>query len=136
MRSVLADNRAIALSFTAILELAPPSLISFLIQWSPGGMLVQKVNTRTWIYLAGIACSLCLLYCSFQIQWSWWAAQPAVADTGLIYQPVLIRIIGLIIIPALLWTPVTSEELVEQPYPPAHARYSHMRINCNFQRYS
>lgn len=114
VQSVLTDNRAIALAFTAILVLAPPSLVSFLIPWSPGGMLLQKVNARTWGYLVVIACSLYLLYYSFQIQWSWWAAQPVVADTGLIYQQVLIGIIGFIIIPALLWTPVTSEELVEQ----------------------
>jgi hypothetical protein len=114
VQSVLTDNRVVALAFTAILVLAPPSLVSFLIPWSPGGMLLQKVNARTWGYLVVIACSLYLLYYSFQIQWSWWAAQPVVADTGLIYQQVLIGIIGFIIIPALLWTPVTSEELVEQ----------------------
>src|SRR5262245_8453224 len=114
VQSVLTENRAIALAFTAILVLAPPSLVSFLIPWSPGGMLLQKVNARTWGYLVVIACSLYLLYYSFQIQWSWWAAQPVVADTGLIYHQVLIGIIGFIIIPALLWTPVTSEELVEQ----------------------
>jgi hypothetical protein len=114
VQSVLTDNRVVALAFTAILVLAPPSLVSFLIPWSPGGMLLQKVNARTWGYLVVIACSLYLLYYSFQIQWSWWAAQPVVADTGLIYHQVLIGIIGFIIIPALLWTPVTSEELVEQ----------------------
>jgi hypothetical protein len=32
----------------------------------------------------------------------------------LVYQQVLIGIIGFIIIPALLWTPVSSDELVEQ----------------------
>lgn len=114
VQSQLTDNRAIALAFTAILVLAPPSLVSFLIPWSPGGMLLQKVNARTWGYMVVIGCSLFLLYYSFQIQWSWWAAQPVVYNTGLVYQQVLIGIIGFIIIPALLWTPVTSEELVEQ----------------------
>jgi hypothetical protein len=104
----------VALAFTAILVLAPPSLVSFLIPWSPGGMLLQRVNARTWGYLVVVGCSLYLLYYSFQIQWSWWAAQPVVAETGLIYQQVLIGIIGFIIIPALLWTPVSSDELVEQ----------------------
>jgi|FLYN01.1.fsa_nt_gi hypothetical protein len=114
VQSQLTDNRVIAAAFTAILVLAPPSLVSFLIPWSPGGMLLQKINARTWGYLVVVGCSLYLLYYSFQIQWSWWAAQPVVADTGLVYQQVLIGIIGFIIIPALLWTPVTSEELVEQ----------------------
>ncbi len=110
----LTQSTAVAIAFTAILVLAPPSLVSFLIPWSPGGMLLQRVNARTWGYLVVVGCSLYLLYYSFQIQWSWWAAQPVVAETGLIYQQVLIGIIGFVIIPALLWTPVSSDELVEQ----------------------
>lgn len=112
--TLIPDNRLIAAAFTAILVLAPPSLVSFLIPWSPGGMLLQKVNARTYGYAAVIACSLYLLYYSFQLQWSYWAAQPVVAESGLVYQQVFIGLIGFIIIPALLWTPVSSDELVEQ----------------------
>ena len=114
VQSQLTPNVTVALAYTAILVLAPPALISFLIPWSPAGMLLQKVNARTWGYTAVVACSLFLLYYSFQIQWSWWSAQQVVEQSGLVYQQVLIGIIGFIIIPALLWTPVTSEELVEQ----------------------
>lgn len=114
VQSQLTENKAVALAFTAILVLAPPSLVSFLIPWSPAGMLLQKVNARTWGYLVVIGCSLYLLYYSFQIQLSWWLAQPVVADSNLFYQQVMIGIIGFIIIPALLWTPVSSDELVEQ----------------------
>lgn len=112
--TLIPDNTIVAIAFTAILVLAPPSLVSFLIPWSPGGMLLQKVNAKTWGYAVVIACSIYLLYYSFQIQWSWWAAQQVVAESGLIYQQVFIGIIGFIIIPALLWTPVSSDELVEQ----------------------
>lgn len=114
VQSQLTDNRIVALAFTAILVLAPPSLVSFLIPWSPGGMLLQKVNARTWGHAAVICASLYLIWYSYQIQYSWWAAQPVVRDSNLAYQQVLIGIIGFIIIPALLWTPVTSEELIEQ----------------------
>jgi hypothetical protein len=114
VQSQLTSNFIVAAAFTAILVLAPPSLTSFLIPWSPGGMLLQKINARTWGYVVIIGAALYLLYYSFEIQYSWWAAQPTVADTGLILQQVVIGIIGFIIIPALLWTPVTSEELVEQ----------------------
>lgn len=114
VQSQLTSNFIVAAAFTAILVLAPPSLTSFLIPWSPGGMLLQKINARTWGYAVIIGAALYLLYYSFEIQYSWWAAQPTVADTGLILQQVVIGIIGFIIIPALLWTPVTSEELVEQ----------------------
>lgn len=112
--TLIPDNKIVAFAFTAILVLAPPSLVSFLIPWSPGGMLLQKVNARTWGYAVVIACSLYLLYYSFQLQWSYWAAQPVVVESGLIYQQVFIGLIGFIIIPALLWTPVSSDELVEQ----------------------
>ncbi len=114
VQSQLTDNPVVAGAFTAILVLAPPSLTSFLIPWSPGGMLLQKINAKTWGYAVIIGASLYLLYYSFEIQYSWWAAQPTVADTGLILQQVIIGIIGFILIPALLWTPVTTDELVEQ----------------------
>jgi hypothetical protein len=114
VQSQLTSNTIVAAAFTAILVLAPPSLTSFLIPWSPGGMLLQKINARTWGYAVIISAALYLLYYSFEIQYSWWRAQPVVADTGLVLQQVIIGIIGFIIIPALLWTPVTSEELVEQ----------------------
>lgn len=103
-----------AFAFTAILVLAPPVLVSFLIPWSPGGMLLQKINAKTWGYAVVILCALFLVYYSFEIQYSWWARELTVASTGLIIQQVLVGIIGFIIVPALLWAPVTSEELVEQ----------------------
>lgn len=114
VQSQLTENRIVAVAFTAILVLAPPSLVSFLIPWSPAGMLLQKVNARTWAFPVIIGSALYLLYYAFQLQWAWWAAQPVVADTGLVYQQVLIGMIGFIVIPALLWTPVSSDELVEQ----------------------
>lgn len=114
VQSQLTTNNIVAIAFTAILVLAPPSLTSFLIPWSPGGMLLQKINARTWGYTVIIGAAIFLLYYSFEIQYSWWSVQPVVAETGLILQQVIIGIIGFIIIPALLWTPVTSEELVEQ----------------------
>lgn len=114
VQSQLTANWIVAGAFTAILVLAPPSLTSFLIPWSPGGMLLQKINARTTGYVAVILAACYLVYYSFEIQYSWWAAQPTTASTGLVLQQVVIGIIGFIIIPALLWTPVTSEELVEQ----------------------
>lgn len=114
VQSRLTSEPAMAIAFTAILVLAPPVLVSFLIPWSPGGMLLQRINARTWGYAVVILCALYLLYYSIEIQYSWWSLQPVVANTELIMQQVLVGIIGFIVIPALLWTPVTSEELVEQ----------------------
>lgn len=114
VQSQLTSNSIVAAAYTAILVLAPPSLVSFLIPWSPAGMLLQKVNMRTIGYAVVIGCAAYLLYYSWYIQMAWWAAQPVVYDANLVNQQMLIGIIGFIIIPALLWTPVSSHELVEQ----------------------
>lgn len=114
VQSALTSNLPVAAAFTAIMVLAPPSLVSFLIPWSPAGMLLQKINARTWGYTVIMVAAMFLLYYSFTIQNAWWQAQPVVQQSGYVLPQVMIGIIGFVIIPALLWTPVTSDELVEQ----------------------
>lgn len=114
VQSILTNNKVVAMAFTAIMVLAPPSLVSFLIPWSPAGMLLQKINARTWGYTVIMVCAMFLLWYSFQIQNAWWMTQQVVAESGYVLPQVLVGIIGFVIIPALLWTPVTSDELVEQ----------------------
>ncbi len=114
VQSQLTSNTIVAMAFTAIMVLAPPTLVSFLIPWSPAGMLLQKINARTSGYTVITVAALFLLYYSYDIQYAWWAAQPVVAESGYVLPQVLVGIIGFVIIPALLWTPVTSDELVEQ----------------------
>jgi len=114
VQTQLTSNSIIALAFTAILVLAPPSLTSFLIPGSPGGMLLQKINARTWGYGIIAACAMYLIYYSAEIQYSFWSAQAVTRDTGLVLQQVIIGIIGFIVIPALLWAPVSEDEMIEQ----------------------
>jgi hypothetical protein len=114
IQNQLTSNKVVAMAFTAIMVLAPPSLVSFLIPWSPAGMLLQKINARTWGYTVIMVAAMFLLWYSFQIQHAWWQVQPVVAQSGYVLPQVLVGIIGFVIIPALLWTPVTSDELVEQ----------------------
>ncbi|HYF63783.1 MAG TPA: hypothetical protein VD886_13265 [Herpetosiphonaceae bacterium] len=114
IQNQLTPNKVVAAAFTLIMVLAPPSLVSFLIPWSPAGMLLQKINARTIGYMVIVACAMVLVYYSFSIQYQWWLSQPVVADSGIVLQQVLVGLIGFIFIPALLWTPVSSDELVEQ----------------------
>lgn len=114
VQNAMTSNRLIAATYTAILTIAPPVLLSFCIPWSPGGMLLQKVNARTWGMVAVIGAAVYLLYYSFQLQWAWWSAQPETASANMVYQQVFVGLIGYILIPALLWTPVSSEELSEK----------------------
>lgn len=103
----------IAIASAIIIVVSPPALISFIIPWSPGGMLLQKINARTLGYPVVVLCGLFFLWYVFDIQFSWWAAQPVVAETDLVLHQVGIWIIGSIIIPGLLLAQVTDDELVE-----------------------
>jgi hypothetical protein len=109
----LTENIVVAAAYTSLLVFAPPALLSFVIPWSPGGMLLQKINGQTWGYSTVVACAGFLIYYSYMIQYSWWAAQQVVADTGLVQMQSWIGVIGFIVIPALLWTPVSTGEMVE-----------------------
>lgn len=109
----LSDHLPIIFAFSAILTLAPPTLTAFMIPWSPAGMLLQKVGYRTVGFWIALLCTAILIYYTFELQYSWWAAQNATQDAGLVWQQVIIGIIGFILIPALLWTPVRTDELTE-----------------------
>jgi hypothetical protein len=114
IQSELTGSTPIALTFTLILVAAPPILTSFLIPWSPGGMLLQRINARTFGYIVVIGISLYLLYYSFTIQMIWWSAQPNTSGTSMVLMQAIVGIIGFILVPALSWTPVSGDELVEQ----------------------
>jgi hypothetical protein len=104
----------IAASFTAFLVGGPPVLTSFLIPWSPGGMLLQKINARTWGSVAVLICAGYLFYYSFTVLQAWWGSREVATQTGLVIDQTLVGLIAYIITPALLWAPVSSEELAEQ----------------------
>jgi hypothetical protein len=109
----LTDSWPIAIASAVIIVVSPPALISFLVPWSPGGMLLQKIQAKTFGFLMVFLCSLFFLWYVFDIQFSWWAAQPVVAETDLVLHQVGIWIIGSVIIPGLLLAQVTDDELVE-----------------------
>jgi hypothetical protein len=58
--------------------------------------------------------ALFFLYYSYQMLWSWWAAQPVVATTGMTMQQVTVGLLLYIVIPGLVWTPVSRDEFVTQ----------------------
>jgi hypothetical protein len=98
----------VSAAFTALLVLAPPALTTFLIPWSPGGMLLQRINAQTHGFWAVVFCAIILIVYSFDVQYDWWTAQPTTQMTGLVLQQVITGIIGFIFIPALLWAPVSD----------------------------
>jgi hypothetical protein len=110
----LTGNAVVAATYTLIMVAAPPILTSFLIPWSPGGMLLQRINARTVGYGVVIAIAMFLLYYSYTIQVEWWSSQPTTSGSNMVFMQALIGIIGFILVPALSWTPVSGDELVEQ----------------------
>lgn len=111
---VLTDNLTTRIAYSAILTLAPPALMAFVIPWSPAGMLLQKINARTWGQWVVAACAFYLLYYAADVFYSWWAVQPVTVDTGLVWHQVGVGILGSIIIPALLFAPMPSQAIAAQ----------------------
>jgi hypothetical protein len=114
VQSDLTSNQVVAAAYTAGLVLAPPALWSFLFPWSPGGMLLMRIQARTiGLYIVGAAAAY-FLYYSVQLQWAWWAAQPIVATTGMVGYQVGVGVLLYIVIPGLVWTPISGDDLYEQ----------------------
>lgn len=109
----LTDNLVVAGAFTVVLVLAAPSLMAFAIPWTPAGMLFQRITAKTWGYGVILASAFFLVYYSFDVQYSWWLAQSGVGQQ-MVFQQVGVGIIGFILIPALLWSSVSPDELAAQ----------------------
>jgi hypothetical protein len=116
IQSALTENRLIALAYSVGLTLVPPLLASFILPWSPGARLFAKINAKGLGYSV-IICSACFyVYYTYTLQYSWWLAQPVVAEAGMAQQQAILDIFLFIIFPGIVWMPVTREELVEMAY--------------------
>lgn len=114
VQNALSSNQTVALAYTAGLVLAPPALWSFVIPWSPGGMLLQRIQARTVGLYVVFGAAVFFTYYSFKLQSSWWLAQPGTVDSNLVYQQVMVGLLLYIIIPGLIWTPISPDEFETQ----------------------
>jgi hypothetical protein len=103
----------IALSSGLFMVFGPPILTSFLIPWTPTGMLLQRLNIRTVGYAVVIGCALFLLYFAFIFQESWWSTRPVIVAADMVRFETIVGLISSIIVPALIWAPVGTDELIE-----------------------
>ena len=99
----LTPSAGVAAAYTIILTLAPPTLMAFLLPWSPAGQLLARLRARTWGTLVVTLSALILGWYSVERQTAWWALQPVVAASGLTTLQVLIGLLGFVLIPALVW---------------------------------
>lgn len=103
----------IAVAFGTFLVLGPPVLLAFFVPWSPAAQLLVRINAKTLGQAVAMACALYLLYYAYQILVSWWASRTVVSEAGLVNHQVIIGIIATIVTPALLWAPMSAEEMEE-----------------------
>lgn len=109
----LAPSGGVAAAYTLILTLAPPTLMSVVLPWSPAGQLLARLRARTWGTLVVVLCALILGWYSVERQAAWWALQPVVAASGLTTLQVLVGLLGFVLIPALVWAPTSDATLVQ-----------------------
>jgi hypothetical protein len=110
----LTPSAGVAAAYTLIMTLAPPTLMAFLLPWSPAGRLLARLRARTWGTLVVTLSALILGWSSVERQAAWWTLQPVVAASGLTTLQVLIGLIGFVLIPALVWAPTSDPHLIEQ----------------------
>lgn len=104
----------IASAMTLILGIAPGVFTAFLFPNSPGGMLLQKIQSGTWGYwMIATVAGFYLLY-SWMVFSSWYAARETIQATGMVTFQTLAAITGYIILPALCWAPLATSDIVEQ----------------------
>lgn len=112
IQEALTSSRITAVIFTLGVVLSLPACLAFLLPWSPGAMLLARINFKTvgqWI-IAGIALVMSgyVIYTNM----GYWLAQPAWA-LGYGGWQVLIGYIIFYLLPGLLWAPVLKEEMIE-----------------------
>ena len=115
-------DMVIAIAFGAFMTVGPAVIVSSFIPSSRAGRLLLKLNLATPGKVVGIGSGLFLTWHAYQVLYAWWAARPSpdatvdlsVNAAGLTWQMAIVGIICTIIYPALMFAPVSREELSEQ----------------------
>jgi hypothetical protein len=100
----------VAVVMGLIYSLVTPLLWSAMAPSTPAGMMLQRTQTRTWGFVVMIAACGFLTWHGWRLIWSWWMAQPNVADTGEAVNLAVACLIGFVVVPALAWTATTPEQ--------------------------
>lgn len=98
----------------AALAIVGPALVSALIPNTPAGQLLQRINYRTAGFAVTVAFSLFLIYYTYQMMVSWWMSKPVVEQSGLTNMQAIMMTILMIGVPALAWTQIDPQRLVNE----------------------
>ncbi|NOK63613.1 MAG: hypothetical protein GFH27_549297n47 [Chloroflexi bacterium AL-W] len=102
----------LAISF--LFSLVLPTLLSLLVPTTPASQLLQKTRWGTVGFWFTVAVALFILYVAWQLTWSWQAAQPHVADTGIVYHMTLVWMALLVFVPGLAFVQMPTEKMVKE----------------------
>jgi hypothetical protein len=114
VQSRLTAQPTVAAALTVLLVVGPPLLVSFTLPWTTVGRQLHRL-TPAWPALTVVVAALAaLVYYSAAVQASFWMTQPDVLRSGLVLQQTVVGIVGFLLIPALLWMPVSALDVDEQ----------------------
>lgn len=105
-----------------------PALVATILPGTSAGMLLQEHQRRTLGFLVLIPSAVFLLYVSYYILMSWWAAQPAVVEAGLVTHLTLMSLIFFVVVPGWIWSsssPAAWMAEVEQAHAVKRLRLAH-----------
>jgi hypothetical protein len=114
VQSQLTTLPAVAVALTVLLVVGPPLLVSLTLPWSAVGRQLYRL-TPAWPALAMVFAAIAVLVSySAVIQSAFWLTQPDVLGSSLVLQQTVVGIVGFLLIPALLWMPVSAFDVDEQ----------------------
>jgi len=108
--AVLSMQSIVAVVMGLIYALVTPLLWSAMAPSTPAGMMLQRTQTRTWGFVVMVGATGFLTWHGWRLIWSWWMAQPNVAETGEAVSLAVACLIGFVVVPALAWTATTPEQ--------------------------
>lgn len=114
IQSLMTDNRIIAIVYTLGMAFSAPACVTFWLPWSPGAMLLMRINFKTpGQIMVGVLALYFLGYAAIT-HWAYWMTQPiyTISPRYALMQ-VITGIIITIVIPGLAWAPVLVEEITE-----------------------
>ena len=108
--ALLSMQSIVAIVMGLIYSLVTPLLWSAMAPSTPAGMMLQRTQTRTWGFVVMLGACGFLTWHGWRLIWSWWMAQPNVAETGEAMSLAIACLIGFVVVPALAWTATTPEQ--------------------------
>lgn len=108
-RSILSPQTIAVISLGTVYTLALPALAASLAPNSPAAQFLQSKQRETIGFWVMSAATVFLSWHAWTMLSLWWAAQPAVVESGQVRALSIASMIGFVLLPSLSWATVTPE---------------------------